>query len=122
MIIKLFPISYRAVENVQKKLKTTKENLKLRLEYMHPVLCRIRPWMRDKLRKAEAKFIEECQWSAHEEALVLCNNNRLSQTVYFLNRDLTFMKEVNKLLARYEIIINTCMNVYIIFFRESRFY
>ncbi|EEB13018.1 conserved hypothetical protein [Pediculus humanus corporis] len=93
-------LMHRAVENVQKKLKTTKENLKLRLEYMHPVLCRIRPWMRDKLRKAEAKFIEECQWSAHEEALVLCNNNRLSQTVYFLNRDLTFMKEREPVLLK----------------------
>lgn len=86
---------YRAVENVQKKLQTTKDDLKRRLEYMNPILCRIRPWMRDKLRRAELKFIEECQWSAHEEALLLCNNNHLTQTVYFLNRDLTFMKEVS---------------------------
>lgn len=89
------------MENVQKKLQITKEDLKCRLEYMHPVLCRIRPWMRDKLRKAEAKFIEECQWSAHEEALLLCNSHHLSQTVYFLNRDLTFMKEVIAFLIFY---------------------
>lgn len=42
----------------------------------------------------QSRFIEECQWSAHEEALALCSNQRLHQTVYFLNRDLTFMREV----------------------------
>ena len=42
----------------------------------------------------QGRFIEECQWSAHEEALALCSNQRLHQTVYFLNRDLTFMREV----------------------------
>ncbi|KAK6642922.1 hypothetical protein RUM43_004424 [Polyplax serrata] len=93
-------LMHRAVENVQKKLHTTKEDLKCRLEYMHPILSRIQPWLRDKLRKAEAKFIEECQWSAHEEALLLCNSNNLSQTVYFLNRDLTFMKEREPVLLK----------------------
>jgi hypothetical protein len=42
----------------------------------------------------QGRFIDECQWSAHEEALALCSNQRLHQTVYFLNRDLTFMREV----------------------------
>ena len=42
----------------------------------------------------QGRFIEECQWSAHEEALALCSNQRLHQTVYFLSRDLTFMREV----------------------------
>ncbi|KAL0279520.1 UNVERIFIED_CONTAM: hypothetical protein PYX00_001058 [Menopon gallinae] len=93
-------LMHRAIENVQRKLKTTKDDLKRRLEYMHPVLSRIRPWMRDKLRRAEAKFIEECQWSAHEEALLLCSNNHLMQTVYFLNRDLTFMKEREPVLLK----------------------
>ncbi|PSN34109.1 hypothetical protein C0J52_14202 [Blattella germanica] len=61
---------------------------------MYPVLSRIQPWLRNKLRSAESHFIEECQWSAHEEALALCSNQRLHQTVYFLNRDLTFMREL----------------------------
>jgi len=85
---------FSAVENVRKRLKNTKDDLLLRLERCHPVKSRIQSWTRDELRRAEAEFIEECQWSAHEEALLLCSNHHLSQTVYFLNRDLTFMKEV----------------------------
>lgn len=41
------------------------------------------------------KFSIENQWSAHEEALSLCNAEKLHQTVYYLNRDLAFMKEVS---------------------------
>ena len=64
------------------------------MELSHPVLSRIEPWMREKLHNTEARFIEDCQWSAHEEALTLCAAQHLHQTVYFLNRDLTFMREV----------------------------
>jgi len=46
-------LMHRAVENVQRKLVKTKENLKQRLELQHPVLSRIEPWIRDKLRRAE---------------------------------------------------------------------
>lgn len=93
-------LMHRAVENVQLKLAKTKESLRQRIQYMYPVLSRIQPWMRNKLRNAEGHFIEECQWSAHEEALALCSNQRLHQTVYFLNRDLTFMREREPVLLK----------------------
>ncbi|XP_014240941.1 uncharacterized protein LOC106661805 isoform X2 [Cimex lectularius] len=93
-------LMHRAVENVQQKLSKTKDNLKNSLERSHPVRSRIRPWLRDRLRSAEESFIEECKWSAHEEALTLCNNQHLNQTVYFLNRDLTFMKEREPVLKK----------------------
>lgn len=93
-------LMHRAVENVQHKLAKTKENLKQRMELSHPVLSRIEPWMREKLRKAEARFIEDCQWSAHEEALCLCASQQLHQTIYFLNRDLTFMREREPVLTK----------------------
>ncbi|RZB41661.1 uncharacterized protein BDFB_007248, partial [Asbolus verrucosus] len=60
----------------------------------------IEPWLRSRLRTAEQKFSLENQWSAHEEALSLCNAKRLYQTVYFLNRDLAFMKEREPALLR----------------------
>lgn len=88
-------LMHRAVENVQRKLTQTKESLRQRMANEHPVLSRIGPWMRDRMREAEANFIEECEWSAHEEALSLCSLQNLQQTVYFLNRDLTFMREVS---------------------------
>lgn len=92
-------LMHRAVENMQRKLSQTKDSLRRRIENEHPVLSRIQPWMRDRMREAEENFIEECEWSAHEEALTLCNHQNLTQTIYFLNRDLTFMKEVsNKML------------------------
>lgn len=87
-------LMHRAVENVQRKLAQTKEALQRQMETEHPILSRIGPWMRDRMRETEANFIEECEWSAHEEALALCNLQNLQQTVYFLNRDLTFMREV----------------------------
>lgn len=93
-------LMHRAVENVQNKLSKTKENLKQRMELSHPVLSRIEPWMREKLRSAEGRFIEDCQWSAHEEALTLCTAQHLHQTVYFLNRDLTFMREREPVLTK----------------------
>lgn len=93
-------LMHRAVENVQNKLAKTKENLTQRMELSHPVLSRIEPWMREKLHNAETRFIEDCQWSAHEEALTLCTAQHLHQTVYFLNRDLTFMREREPVLTK----------------------
>ncbi|XP_076160274.1 uncharacterized protein LOC143143176 isoform X1 [Ptiloglossa arizonensis] len=93
-------LMHRAVETVQRKLFQTKESLKRHIESEHPVLSRIEPWMRDRMREVEDKFIEECEWSAHEEALTLCTHQNLQQTVYFLNRDLTFMKEREPVLLK----------------------
>ncbi|KAK0162025.1 hypothetical protein PV327_008401 [Microctonus hyperodae] len=93
-------LMHRAVENVQRKLTQTKESLRIRMENEHPVLSRIGPWIRDRMREAEANFIDECEWSAHEEALSLCSLQNLQQTVYFLNRDLTFMREREPVLLK----------------------
>ncbi|XP_057659864.1 uncharacterized protein LOC130896097 isoform X1 [Diorhabda carinulata] len=93
-------LMHRAVENVQHRLYKSQEEVKVRLCNTHPVLSRIGPWLRAKLGAAESKFSLENQWSAHEEALMLCNSQRLVQTVYFLNRDLTFMKEREPALLR----------------------
>jgi len=82
------------VENVQHRLHKTQEEVKNKLKSSHPILSRIDPWLRAKLRHSEQRFSLENQWSAHEEALALCTSQRLYQTVYFLNRDLAFMREV----------------------------
>lgn len=84
----------RAIENVQRRLSKTLEDVRTRLYRYHPILSRIGPWLRSRLRATEQKFSVENQWSAHEEALSLCNAEKLAQTIYFLNRDLAFMKEV----------------------------
>ncbi|XP_014217676.1 uncharacterized protein LOC106646149 isoform X2 [Copidosoma floridanum] len=93
-------LMYRAVDNVQQKLARTKDRLRERLERDSPVLSRIGPWMRNRMREAEARFAEECEWSAHEEALGLCAQQNLQQTMYFLHRDLTFMREREPVLLK----------------------
>ncbi|XP_074027506.1 uncharacterized protein isoform X2 [Leptinotarsa decemlineata] len=93
-------LMHRAVENVQHRLQKSQEEVKSRLCNFHPVMSRIGPWLRSRLRAAEQRFSQENQWSAHEEALVLCNAQRLLQTIYFLNRDLSFMKEREPALLR----------------------
>ncbi|XP_050419885.1 uncharacterized protein LOC126832893 isoform X2 [Adelges cooleyi] len=93
-------LMHRAVENVQRKIMKQKNTLSQRMQYTYPVLSRIGPWMRDKQRKAEERFIHECQWSAHEEALMLCKEYNLDQAIYFLQRDLTFMREREPVLVK----------------------
>ncbi|XP_050297770.1 uncharacterized protein LOC126737100 isoform X2 [Anthonomus grandis grandis] len=91
---------HRAVENVQHRLQKTLDEVKTRLKNLHPILSRIEPWLRAKLRCSEQRFSLENQWSAHEEALALCNSQRLYQTIYFLSRDLAFMREREPALLR----------------------
>lgn len=66
----------------------------------HPVLSRIAPWLRSKLEAAEANKINKTIWSAHEEALKICLKHNLQQTVYFLNRDLAFMRDREPVLLK----------------------
>ncbi|KAL4132482.1 hypothetical protein QTP88_009622 [Uroleucon formosanum] len=93
-------LMHRAVENVQRKIIKQKNTLSQRMQYTYPVLSRIGPWMRDKQTIAEEKCIQECQWSAHEEALTLCKEYKLHQAVYFLQRDLAFMREREPVLSK----------------------
>ncbi|XP_066153534.1 uncharacterized protein [Euwallacea fornicatus] len=93
-------LMHRAVENVQHRLHKTQEEVKNKLKNVHPILSRIDPWLRAKLRNSEQRFSQVNQWSAHEEGLTLCNSQRLQQTVYFLNRDLAFMREREPALLR----------------------
>lgn len=73
----------------------SQENVRNRLCSSHPVLSRIGPWLRARLHAAQQKFSLENQWSAHEEALTYCTNQKLNLAIYFLNRDYAFMKEVS---------------------------
>lgn len=43
-------------------------------------------------------FISQNQWSAHQQAIDDCKQQGLEQTVYFLHRDLIFMRDVTSFL------------------------
>ena len=45
----------------------------------------------------QKEFVMRNLWSAHEEAIRLCEEEGLHQAVYFLRRDLNFIKEVKYL-------------------------
>ncbi|KAF5295161.1 hypothetical protein FQR65_LT10549 [Abscondita terminalis] len=93
-------LMHKALENVQHRLMKSQVNVKSRLCSTHPVLSRISPWLRSRLRAADQKFKHDNQWSGHEEALSLCNTEKLYQASYFLNRDLAFMREREPALLR----------------------
>ncbi|CAH0564403.1 unnamed protein product [Brassicogethes aeneus] len=93
-------LMHRAVENVQHREQKSQDEFRTKLCHYHPVLSRITPWLRSRLRSAEQKFSMDNQWSGHEGALALCSAQKLNQTVYFLNRDLAFMKEREPALLR----------------------
>lgn len=65
------------------------------MQEQHPVLSRVFPWLRAKLNSGEQTKLSKITWGAHEEALRAAQKHNLHQTVYFLNRDLAFMKEVS---------------------------
>ena len=51
-------------------------------------------------------FAEQNQWVAHEEAIEFCRIEHLDQAVYFLQRDLIFMRDVSRIES------NLFLNIY----------
>lgn len=88
------------MEKIHRELKKSREEHQRLLTESHPVLSRVAPWLRTKLRAAETSKLSKSTWSGHEEALKICAKHNLQQTSYFLNRDLAFMKEREPVLLK----------------------
>lgn len=93
-------IMHKAIEKVKKDIKKTREVQECLLKDNYPVLARIRAWLNEKLELAEMKRVNETLWAAHEEAIKVCQKHNLQQTVYFLNRDLKFMRDRESVLVK----------------------
>lgn len=93
-------IMHKAIEKIKKDIKKTREVQECLLKDNYPVLSRISAWMNEKLENAEMMRIEETLWAAHEEAIRVCLKHNLQQNVYFLNRDLSFMKDREAVLIK----------------------
>lgn len=93
-------IMHKAIEKVKKDIKKTREVQECLLKDNYPVLARIKAWLNEKLDQAEATRIEETLWAAHEDAIKVCQKHNLQQSVYFLNRDLVFMKDRELVLGK----------------------
>ncbi|XP_076073157.1 uncharacterized protein LOC143044850 isoform X3 [Mytilus galloprovincialis] len=88
----------KAVKNVQDKMTKHKTELKTHLKTKYPIKSRIQPWINEQIRAFEQDFIMQNLYSAHEEAINICEEQGLKQAVYFLKRDLTFIKERESIL------------------------
>lgn len=88
-------IMHKAIEKIKKDVQKTREEHENFLTENHPVLSRIGAWLRARLEAAETTKINKTIWGAHEEAIRICLKHNLHQTCYFLNRDLSFMKDVS---------------------------
>ncbi|XP_058129825.1 uncharacterized protein LOC131272187 isoform X2 [Anopheles coustani] len=93
-------IMHKAVDKIQKELKKSREEMEKTFQEQHPVLSRVYPWLRAKLNAVELTKLSKITWGAHEEALRAAQRHNLHQTVYFLNRDLAFMKEREPVLLK----------------------
>ncbi|XP_058821698.1 uncharacterized protein LOC131683602 isoform X2 [Topomyia yanbarensis] len=93
-------IMHKAVDKIQKELKKSRDEQRKLFQEEHPVLSRISPWLYAKLESGEQTKISKITWGAHEEALKIAQKHNLHQTVYFLNRDLAFMKEREPVLLK----------------------
>ena len=93
-------IMHKAIEKMKKDINKTRKVQECLLKENYPVLSRITAWMNEKLDSAENTRIQETLWAAHDEAIRVCHKNNLQQTIYFLNRDLSFMKNRETVLIK----------------------
>ncbi|KAK3789575.1 hypothetical protein RRG08_016254 [Elysia crispata] len=90
----------KAQQNMQKKMDEHKEKLTRHLTETFPIKSRIDAWMSEQMQAFEQNFGRQNLWSAHEEAISLCEEEGLAQAVYFLRRDLNFIKEREAILRK----------------------
>ncbi|XP_031616879.1 uncharacterized protein LOC116336853 [Contarinia nasturtii] len=86
-------IMQKAYERVERDIRFSIIEQKNHLVNEYPVLSRVKPWLKMKLKAAELHKLSKCKWSVHEEALNISQKHNLQQTAYFISRDLTFMRE-----------------------------
>ena len=106
---------FRAVNKVREKFTADLIQAEVDIRLRHPLLSLVKPWMDKQLTIIkvnppdfewedftirffivffQTKLAKEYQWKCHEEAIEACRRKSLDQFVYFLSRDLAFLREV----------------------------
>lgn len=62
----------------------------------HPIKSKINRWMERKLFEERLTYIHRHEWDAHQLSIEQCKALGNQQAAYFIQRDLTFRKEVTK--------------------------
>ncbi|KAI0224495.1 hypothetical protein LSAT2_024502 [Lamellibrachia satsuma] len=91
---------HQAVENLKAKLYKHKQELGTHLVKAYPLRSRIEAWVNEKFMEFQKEFIEQHQWSAHEETMEVCRRQKLDQAYYFVHRDLIFMRDQEPVLRK----------------------
>lgn len=84
----------RAAGRVREKFTADLIQAEVDIRLRHPLLSLVQPWMDKELRQVKARLAEEYRWKCHEEAIESCRIKSLDQFVYFLTRDLAFLRDV----------------------------
>ena len=66
----------------------------------HPLLSRVKSWLRRQLKRALETYCEDNRWRPHTEAIQRCKSNQLEQSAYFLTKDLAFRKDHEPILTK----------------------
>lgn len=91
---------HKSIDKTRKDLKKARQEQTKILQDTYPVLSRINAWMDTKLDAAEATRISKTIFAGHEEAIKISLKHNLQQTVYFINRDLAFLREREPVLLK----------------------
>lgn len=93
---------FRALDEVERIYEEGERARREELRHTHPIFSRIEPWLAEQLGATHGTLVEQHKWRPHQHALALCRQNNLTQHAYFLQRDLSFMREVWKLYMYHE--------------------
>ena len=95
-LISMYFLPNRALDEVERIYEEGERARREELRHTHSIFSRISPWLADQLAATHATLMEQHKWRPHEHALALCRQNNLPQHAYFLQRDLSFMREVRQ--------------------------
>ncbi|XP_071521204.1 uncharacterized protein [Panulirus ornatus] len=86
-------LMHRALDEVERIYEEGERSRREELRHTHSIFSRIEPWLADQLKATHDTLMEQHKWRPHEHALALCRQHDLQQHAYFLQRDLSFMRE-----------------------------
>nr|XP_045593779.1 uncharacterized protein LOC123755315 isoform X1 [Procambarus clarkii] len=93
-------LMHRALDEVERIYEEGERSRREELKHTHSIFSRIEPWLADELSATHDTLTEQHKWRPHEHALALCRQHDLQQHAYFLQRDLSFMREREPVLMK----------------------
>jgi len=90
----------RSVMKVRERFTADLIQAEVDIRLQNPLLSLVKRWMDKQLNDVKVKLMKEYRWRCHEEAIEACRKKSLDQFVYFLSRDLAFLKERAPMLSK----------------------